>query len=488
MVQRKVYRLDFAADLPFYVLIGLLVASFSLGGSARPDVPTLVFLRPLNVLALTYGLWGLKWADVERYRFLFAMALVTFALVILQLIPLPPTLWHRLPGRALIVDIDHVAGLGEVWRPVSMAPIFTWNAFFALIGPLATLVLAAQVGRERRYRLLPILTAIGLVSGLIGFLQILGPPDGPLYFYSITNNGAAVGLFANRNHQALLLDCLFPMVAVLVGVAKNTFDRLNIRLLLGSAAALFLVPLVLVTGSRAGLVIGVLALLSAIGLYRRPQLKVAAARGAHSVRKMYFYAPIILVFMGVIAVLGNRAEAIQRLLETDELHGGRLIMWKTGWQVMWKYFPIGPGVGTIVPVYQIDEGRDILATTYVNHLHNDWLELLVCGGAPAAALLAITVFAYFRQLGIVLSRSATNGREFQFARLGAIVIFLLALGSIGDYPLRTPSLECVLVIAAVWFADGRKAVLSLGEASYKGGSHTDAALVSAPSTPANVQI
>ena len=469
MIGRRFLGSELVQFMPFYVLVVFLTVTFLLGGGARPDVPNLIFLRPISVICLTYGAWGLKWNDVQRYGFLFAIALAIVAMVVVQLIPLPPALWHKLPGRALIVDIDHAAGLGEIWRPVSMEPLATWNALFALIGPLATLVLAAQIRREHRLALLPVLTIVGLLSGLLGFLQILGPADGPLYFYSVTNNGAAVGLFANRNHQAILLDCLFPMLAVLASVGVNTLEQRNLRLLVGSAVGLFLVPLILVTGSRAGLFIGVLAILLALSLYQRPQIKIPSRRVAKPVSKLYYAAPIIIVFMGAIAVLVSRAEAIQRLFQTDELHGERLMMWKVGWGLLWKYFPIGPGVGTIVPIYQIDEGRDVLETTYANHLHNDWLELIACGGVSAAILLIIAVIAYLRQTGLVMMRPTKDGREVLFARLGAILILVLALGSVGDYPLRTPALECVLVIAAVWLTDGRKAFLRVRDVRVLGG-------------------
>nr|WP_253072639.1 hypothetical protein [Sphingomonas sp. H160509] len=37
-----------------------------------------------------------------------------------------------------------------------------------------------------------------------------------------------------------------------------------------------------------------------------------------------------------------------------------------------------------------------------------------------------------------------------YARLGVVVTGLLAIGSIGDYPLRTPFLAALFAIAALW--------------------------------------
>jgi hypothetical protein len=36
-----------------------------------------------------------------------------------------------------------------------------------------------------------------------------------------------------------------------------------------------------------------------------------------------------------------------------------------------------------------------------------------------------------------------------------VIIVIFALGSIGDYPLRSPSLACVFVVAALWLSSAK---------------------------------
>src|SRR3546814_18783044 len=67
------------------------------------------------------------------------------------------------------------------------------------------------------------------MSGGLGLAQVIGPRDGPLYLYEITNNGSAVGLFANRNHQAALLACLFPMLAVYASIDHPSAERMRLK-------------------------------------------------------------------------------------------------------------------------------------------------------------------------------------------------------------------------------------------------------------------
>jgi hypothetical protein len=42
-------------------------------------------------------------------------------------------------------------------------------------------------------------------------------------------------------------------------------------------------------------------------------------------------------------------------------------------------------------------------------------------------------------------------------RAGAVIILLMGLASVGDYPLRTPFLAAYFVICAVWLTTGARA-------------------------------
>ena len=44
-----------------------------------------------------------------------------------------------------------------------------------------------------------------------------------------------------------------------------------------------------------------------------------------------------------------------------------------------------------------------------------------------------------------------------FARLGSVIILMLSIASLGDYPLRTPSLSGLLVLATIWMMESKKA-------------------------------
>ena len=439
-------------NYPFWCLVMFLVIVFMTGGGARADIQSLVVLRPVAVVFLCIGLWGLRPSHIREYRFLFGMTAAILTLIVLHLIPLPPSVWGTFPGRAIVTEVDRLAGLGDVWRPVSLVPSASWNSLFALLVPTAVLVLATQIQREQRFQLLAVLIALGLLSGFWGLLQSVAPSEGPLYLYRITNNGSAVGLFSNRNHQAVFLASLFPMLAVFASSGIRTVEQAKLYGWLAIAAGAVLVPLLLVTGSRAGLVAGVLGLAFALALYSRPKVNQPKKRKA----KPRFDPRLMLgifgtIMLGGLTFLMARAQAVDRLSANDEADELRFRIWGPIADMAGTYFPVGSGAGTFVEVYQVSEPDNLLKINYVNHAHNDWLEIYLTMGLPGLLLLGAAVGA-FLVAAWRHGRSADRDRLTSYGRLGAVVIFLFAAASVADYPLRVPSLACVFVIACVWLA------------------------------------
>ena len=426
-----------------------------MGGGARSDVQSLVILRPISAIMLGYALWGLTWGQVRPYRFLVFFLVVVALFVGAHLIPLPPQIWMQLSGRDVIAAVDQAARIDMAWRPISMAPSQTWNALYALVVPFAMLALMLRLTRDERFSLIPLLTLIGLFSGFMGLLQVIGARDGPLYFYNITNYGSAVGLFANRNHQAVMLACLFPVLAVYASTGLNTVEQFRLRGALAGGAALFLVPLLLVTGSRIGLVVGLVGLLLSALLYRQPQFARSAKRKIRRFNLGYLVAGALVFGIAVLTFLMSRAEAFDRLLTGDGAEDLRFAVWPVILEMSEKYFPIGSGIGTFVEAYQIDEPLLLLDQEYLNHAHNDWLEILLTGGAVAALLAGVATVAWIRSAYLLLASSDSHRRDVVLGKLGASIILMLALASFGDYPLRAPSLTAMFVIAAVWMTGGR---------------------------------
>lgn len=437
----------------YWVLCLMLVSAFALGGGSRPDIESMIVLRPLAALILGYAIWGLTAAHLRAHPFLLGMAAVIVALVAIHLVPLPAGLWTHLPGRGLIAAIDRTAGLQTVWRPISLAPSATWNALYALIPPMACLLLMLRLKRHEREALLPVIIGLGAISALIGLAQLSGQPGGPLYFYQFTSNEAG-GLFANRNHHAAFLATLFPMLAVYASASRQ--DRLDPRLRSGLAFALaiFLVPLILVAGSRAGVMVMIIGLMAVPFLYRSPG-RVSDRRTPRRRILLGGILAVVIALIVLVTIIFGRAVAFNRIMQIPMTGEARFQAWGPIWRMAMDYFPVGSGIGSFREVYRVHEPYELLDLVTFGHAHNDPLELLVTGGLPAMFLLMVALVAYGGAVGQWWWTRKDAGSDVALAGAGVWGLLILALASIGDYPMRTPSLACLLCVMVVWIVPHR---------------------------------
>ncbi len=443
---------DMRSRWAFWLLAGFLCLVFLTGGASRIDVQSLVFLRPVSVALVTLALVTLRRSDlIDRRGLLLGLGAVML-LTALHLIPLPPVLWQNLPGHALLISVDTLAGIGAPWRPLSLTPTNGWHSLLALFAPLAVLLLGVQTRRRDLQRLLPIVLVMGGLSAVLGVLQVAGAPGGPAYLYSVTNPGSAVGLFANRNHAALLLAMMFPLLALWVTIGEADDRSRRMRLIAAVLAGIVLVPLVVVTGSRSGLLLSLVGLAAAVAIY----LRDGAATGTAGKRPLK-RTVVILLSLAAVAVLGlmalylSRGEAVRRLLENSIGDDTRMDQWRVALRMAWDYFPFGSGAGSIAEVYQVYEPHALVNRYYFNHVHNDFLEIVVTFGLPGAILMLVGVWAYARRCKAVWSADNRSGRSIKIARVASIAILMIGLASVADYPLRTPTILCIFAVFLLWF-------------------------------------
>ncbi|MCC2690408.1 MAG: O-antigen ligase family protein, partial [Rhizobiaceae bacterium] len=95
-------------------------------------------------------------------------------------------------------------------------------------------------------------------------------------------------------------------------------------------------------------------------------------------------------------------------------------------------WPLGVGYGNFENAYKVYERQEMIFQWFVNHAHNDFLEIIFEGGIIAALLLA----AY----GVLLYSSFWKHRHDALRRMALLSITFLLIHSLVDYPLRTMSL------------------------------------------------
>lgn len=426
-----------------------------MAGGARDDLTSLLVWRPLSAFILAFAIafyWSQAWQNGRSLMFL-CCAIV--ALPALQLIPLPPAVWTALPGREILVSIYRDAGMALPWQPLSVAQARTWNALFSLAAPLALLIIALNLDEQRHRKLLLLIIAIGFFSGIVGLVQAVGPTNSSLYFYRITSNGLAVGLFANRNHQAVFLATMYPLLAVFLSLLKGKPDQLFFQRSIAFAGALLLIPLILMSGSRAGFILTPIGILLGFWVYKSPVTHLRSADGPNAQRIRYVTYGLIGAFLAVVTIAILRTSTLSRLIETDSAGELRIQALPIVMNALDRFLPFGSGLGTFVEVYKIYEPNILIGQAYFNHAHNDFVELVLTAGVPGVLLLMWAGAMMLLSLrSLVRNRHVTAGERGYSAqvlgRAGFSILTMLALASAADYPLRVPSLMLLGIVAAVW--------------------------------------
>ncbi|HYI64431.1 MAG TPA: O-antigen ligase family protein [Allosphingosinicella sp.] len=443
-----------AERIRLIILITLLVLCVAGGGASRTDVLSLVYLRPAALLCLAALLLLPGGLDFRSLRIPLLLLAALALTMLIQLIPLPPGLWESLPARERYAEAGALAGMPDAWRPISLAPDLTLNSLVTLVFPLTVLVAMAGLRPHQHKTLLHALIVAACLSALLGIFQVTGGADSLFYLYAVTHEGSAVGFFANRNHQAVLLALTLPMLKLWTLMPTEDRGYQRTRYWIASATALFLVPMILVTGSRAGMALGLLSLLMAHFLLPR-ELRAGESRPAWA-RFATPAAWLAPVGLAIVVILMKRAVAIDRLaLLSDPQSELRLQHLPLLTRMVWDFFPVGIGFGSFDPVFRGFESDHTLHPLYFNHAHNDLVELVLTGGLPALLILAAFAIWVARRGYAVLVPLRFRSPRTLFARVGALIIFLTFLASLVDYPLRTPLFAVVFTIACAWLAPVR---------------------------------
>lgn len=453
----------------------LLVATFAFGGSARGDELGLIVLRPVSAIAFLISLYLLRTEQVGKHKFWISWLGSIVLLTLLHLVPLPPGLWQQLPGRELVVSVDSTLGNVDAWRPISLSPELTRNALWSMMGPLACFLLMLQLSRKEVIAVFTFIILMGVLSGLVSVIQLTQGSGSAFYFYRITNLGMGVGLFANRNHQAVLLVCLMPVGFGLASIAVRANDAFT----RGAASALakwglalgavFVFILVLVTGSRGGLLLFVVALLLNFAYSRfRPDWPSPRTAKTWRRRKSALQTSVFervsewrawRVLLPAVIVLTilffGRNDAWKRLADTSAEGEARLTIFDPLLSAIQAYMPVGSGIGSFDPVFRGYEGADLLTPNYWNHAHNDWAEIIMTGGIPAS-LIAGAAMVWLARF-FVVDRPVMDQDETRaaFSFMGVSVLAVTSLSSFFEYPLRVPIMTCLFVMAIALISRSR---------------------------------
>ncbi len=364
------------------------------------------------------------------------------ALPLIQLVPLPPSLWTELSGRDEIRRGFELANLPLPWLPLTLDQDATLGVVVALVPAVAMLVVA--LAASPRGLMLAMWSALLVAGGsvLLGLAQSVAGEGSGLQPYELTNPGMAVGLFANRNHLATLLVMAMPIATVLLAGSRRPWLVIAVLAVLGLGAAL--------TGSDAGLLlalgVGGLCLLSLVAWPRARLAWLALALA-------------VVTFAAAAAVWHVRQEGAANAPEVVEQQ--RPFILGTTLRAAAEHFPAGSGGGTFPLIYPRYEDPGEASPQYVSHAHNDYAEVALEYGL-AGILAMAAVIGWLGQVALGLRRNPPATGP---ALAGLLMLGTVLAHSLVDYPLRTAAIAMLAAFAArlLYCTDlGRPAVRESG--------------------------
>lgn len=413
----------------------LLAFSFLFGGASRLHEMRLALVElaalPLLVMTATAWLKREQWPGSQL-----ALGLMTGLILIpiIQLIPLPVSVWSHIPGHAEIALALDLTQIKAGWLPLSLTPELTWHSLLALIPPVAMFLAVLVRGPDLGRGLIWISMAFCLVCAVVGAAQVAGVDR--LYLWPTTDRGMVTGLFANRNHLATLCLATLPFASVFAASSLRGRYGDRKRLWIGLLYIVLMVFVLAAVRSRAGIVLLLPALAGSF-----LAAWVAAGRGAP--RLPLFAAcgglAVLLIAISVFA-LGPLLDRFDSSADGDS----RLAGWALTAETADAYLPLGSGLGSFDAVYRSVEPLEQLGPKFFNHAHNEYLETWLETGWMGVALIAAFLLWWARRSWSVWRASASTSRDLQ--RAASVAILLMLLHSAVDYPLRTETLAVFMAI------------------------------------------
>ncbi len=429
-------RLGITDRIAPVIVPAFVMACVAFGGASQENLLQSAALPLAAIVCLMWILFDRSLEDMPRTATAVLWFTAGYVLIAaLQLVPLPPDVWTRLPGRGAVQAGFAVFGGPLPWLPLSQAPEKTLSSLLQILPPLAVFMMAVKL--RWRHAIAPMLWTLpllGAASLALGAVQAMGGEASDLYIYPTTNRGQPVGFFANVNHQASFLVMCLPFVGALVAslrhrsqTGEGVVEKVVLAIALGGAC----VTGVIVAGSIAGYILLGPALICAI--------IIASARGGDGAGRS-----IAALLVGIIALAAALASSPFVEKAGTSLDNGRLSrgeIYANTIEGIREQGIVGAGLGAFQQVYPRFENPDVVYPTYANHAHNDYLEMAFEAGLAGVALLAGLIVWWLTQ-AMAIWRGPLN-EEGRVRCAAAIATAVVLLHSLVDYPLRTTAIASV---------------------------------------------
>lgn len=422
--------------------VAFLVLAILLGGASAPraGAPGNGVLQLLALLLLLWALWTARRFTLPGgTRSLVWIFLVFLVWGLATLVPLPAGTWTALPGREHVARGYELLGMAPPALPLTLSLQNSLASLLWLLPPAAMFMVVLLISPQRRRWLLWTLLVMAAASILLGAAQLLGGTGSRLRFYTITNETLAVGFFSNANHLATLLVCALPVAGYLAGRSvsrsKMRSKRFSAAMIGGAVGVLLLIGIAII-GSMAGYGLALPSTLAALLVYRR------AAYGPLSRRWLGGFAALVLLF-GLLAFAGPLShQSLSEEISDNPSSRASLATNTVG--LIGESFPVGTGLGTFSDIYRTTQPPNPDSREFSNHVHNDYVEVVLEMGLVGALVVLAFLFWWGRR---VVAAWTSDAQGASVARTASVMIMVVVLHSLVDYPIRTSAIAVLFAMA-----------------------------------------
>lgn len=429
------------ATVPVFLALCLLLGGASAAGYWANALLQLIAIALLFWAAIS----NRSAATPTPARQLYVLAGLLVLLIVVQLIPLPPSIWTALPGREKVAEGFRMLGEPLPWLPISLSSARTVASALWLLPAAAVLFGILRLGAFRASWLAWALAIVTIVSVAIGALQIVAGEGSSWYLYDVTNYGVTVGFFSNANHMATLLVATVPFLAALYVNARVRGRSLhrNSGMFVVLAGTLTIVFVGLAANrSVAGLGLSVPVLAASILMILSARRRLPAWAGA--LVGLLIAGAVVAAFSAPFGanLTGAEAKASQ---ETRADSFSRTIT------AAKDFMPLGSGIGSYYEVYRSYEPHEAIDRYYMNHVHGDYIEVALETGLPGMLLVLLFLLWWARRTFSIWRAEEPD----YFARAATIASAAILAHSLVDYPLRTAAISAVFAMCCALMAEPR---------------------------------
>jgi len=336
-----------------------------------------------------------------------------------------------------VLSVSVVLLIAQIIRRKSINATFVFLVLVCPVGALfdanvgtATMtgILAWHFTRNQPYRGLSILkamTVLGVIEAILGLIQYFLSPGWILGYHNSTN--AMSGTFINKNHFAGFIGLVVPACLALGWRSRNKGSDAGHTSIYVMAAMIMVVSVVF-SLSRLGLfsvvagVVITLAVLRSLNKESRTRWLIMIPAGL---------TLSLTLWIGIDAIVMNYAQLLRQDAIVQE---GRLLVYKDTVKLLREY-PLGLWTASYADMFR--RYQTFRPDLLFDHVHNDYLEMLVKFGIPVGSLFwGIVFWIFFRSMKALHDRKTIEDQTILVGGIGSVSAMLIH--SFGDFNLQIP--------------------------------------------------